>query len=118
MELTEKEQQARKRVCLALDVPTVDEALSLAGELSDYVGMCKIGKELHTVAGNEGVPIVREIFDRKGAAFLDLKYHDTPNTFYGAAKASAVPGVSFFNIHVAGGEEMCKKAVEGAYEGA
>ncbi|MBA7648367.1 Orotidine 5'-phosphate decarboxylase [subsurface metagenome] len=115
MKLTEKEQKARKRVCLALDVPTVDEALSLAGELSDYVRMYKIGKELHTAACNEGVPIVKEI---KGAAFLDLKFHDTPNTVYGAAKASAVPGVSFFNIHVAGGEEMCKKAIEGAYEGA
>ncbi len=116
--LTEKEQEAKRRVCLALDVPTVGGALSLAGELSDYVGMCKIGKELHTVACNEGVPIIREIFDRKGAAFLDLKFHDTPNTVYGSAKASAVPGVSFFNIHVAGGEKMCKKAIEGAYEGA
>lgn len=118
MELTLKEQGARKRVCLALDVPTVDEALSLTGELSDYVWMYKIGKELHTAACNEGVPIVKEIFDRKGAVFLDLKLHDTPNTVYGAAKASVVPGVSFFNIHVAGGEEMCKKAIEGAYEGA
>ncbi len=118
MELTPKEQEARKRVCLALDVPTVEGALSLAGELSDYVGMYKIGKELHTAACNEGIPIVREIFDRKGAVFLDLKFHDTPNTVYGAAKASAVPGVSFFNIHVSGGEEMCKKAIEGAYEGA
>lgn len=118
MKLTEKEQQARKRVCLALDVPTVKEALGLAGELSDYIGMCKIGKELHTAACNEGVPIVKEIIDRKGAVFLDLKLHDTPNTVYGAAKASVVPGVSFFNIHVAGGEEMCKKAIEGAYEGA
>jgi len=118
MKLTEKEQMARERVCLALDVPTVDEALSLAVGLSDYVGMCKIGKELHTAACNEGVPIIKKIFDKKGAVFLDLKLHDTPNTVYGAAKASAVPGVSFFNIHVAGGEEMCKKAIEGAYEGA
>ena len=116
MTLTEKEQEAKKRVCLALDVPTVDEALVLSRGLSDYVGMCKIGKELHTVACNEGVPIIKEIFDRKGAVFLDLKFHDTPNTVYGASKASAVSGVSFFNIHVAGGEEMCKKAIEGAYE--
>jgi orotidine-5'-phosphate decarboxylase len=118
MKLTEKEQQAKPRVCLALDVPTVKEALGLVGELSDYIGMCKIGKELHTVACNEGVPIIKRILYRKGAVFLDLKLHDTPNTVYGAAKASAVPGVSFFNIHVAGGEEMCKKAIEGAYEGA
>lgn len=118
MKLTEKEQQARKRVCLALDVPNVYKAISLAGELSNYIGMCKIGKELHTAACNEGIPIIKEIYDRKGAVFLDLKLHDTPNTVYGAAKASAVSGVSFFNIHVAGGEEMCKKAIEGACEGA
>ncbi|MFH1801790.1 MAG: orotidine 5'-phosphate decarboxylase / HUMPS family protein [archaeon] len=119
IQLTQKEQEARRRVCLALDVPTVAEAIALAGELSDYVGMCKIGKELHTAACNKGTPIVKEIFDRKGAVFLDLKFHDTPNTVYGAAKASAVPGVSFFNIHVGeSGENMCKKAVEGAYEGA
>lgn len=105
-------------MCLALDVPTTKEALSLTGELSDYVGMCKIGKELHTVAGNEGVSIVKEIFNRKGSSFLDLKLHDTPNTVYGVAKASAVSGVSFFNIHIAGGEEMCNKTLEGAYEGA
>jgi len=122
MKLTEKEQQARKRVCLALDVPTVDEALSLAGELSDYVGSFKVGKEIHTAAGRECVDIVGRIYatnhEEKGNVFLDLKLHDTPNTVYGAAKASAVPGVSFFNVHVAGGEEMCKKAIEGAYEGA
>ncbi|MGD9275635.1 MAG: orotidine-5'-phosphate decarboxylase [Candidatus Pacearchaeota archaeon] len=119
MKLTEKEEQARKRVCLALDVPTTSEALSLAGELSDLVGMCKIGKELHTSACNEGVPIVREIYNKKGSSFLDLKYHDTPNTVYGAAKASAVPGVSFFNIHLGeSGEPMCEKALEGAYKGA
>ncbi len=118
MILIEKEQEARKRVCLALDVPTVDKAISLAGELSDYVGMYKIGKELHTAACNEGVPIIKEIFDRKGSVFLDLKFHDTPNTVYGAAKASTVQGVSFFNIHVAGGEEMCKRALEGAHKGA
>ncbi len=115
-ELTEKEQGAKKRVCLALDVPTVEEALDLASELSDYVGTFKVGKQLHTSAGNEGVNIVEEINQRGGATFLDLKLHDTPNTVYQASKAAVVPGVYVFNIHVAGGEEMCKKAVEGTYE--
>ncbi len=115
-ELTEKEQEAKKRVCLALDVPTVEEALDLASELSDYVGTFKVGKQLHTSAGNEGVNIVEEINQRGGATFLDLKLHDTPNTVYQASKAAVVPGVYVFNIHVAGGEEMCKKAVEGTYE--
>lgn len=122
MNLTEKEQEARKRVCLALDVPTVRKALDLANELSNYVGSFKVGKEIHTVAGRECVDIIGRIYatnhEEKGNVFLDLKYHDTPNTVYGSAKASAVPGVSFFNIHIAGGEKMCKKAIEGAYEGA
>ena len=117
MILTEKEQEARKRVCLALDVPTVEDALDLASELSDYVGTFKVGKQLHTAAGNEGIDIIEEILDRGGNTFLDLKFHDTPNTVYQASKESAVPGVYVFNIHVAGGEEMCRKAVEGAREG-
>jgi len=118
MKLTEKEQQAKERVCLALDVPTVKDALNLAEELSDYVGTFKIGKQIHTAAGNEGINIVKEILDRGGNTFLDLKLHDTPNTVYQASKAAAVPGVYVFNIHIAGGEEMCRKAVEGAREGA
>jgi len=118
MKLTEKEQQARERVCLALDVPTVQDALSMAEELAHYVGTFKVGKQLHTSAGNEGINIIKEVRKRGGNTFLDLKLHDTPNTVYQASKASAVPGVYVFNIHVAGGETMCKKAVEGAYEGA
>jgi orotidine-5'-phosphate decarboxylase len=114
--LTEKELSARKRACLALDVPTVQEALDLAALLSDYVGMFKVGKQIHTAAGNEKINIIKEIYDRGGEVFLDLKLHDTPNTVYEASRACAVPGVYMFNIHIAGGEEMCKKALEGAYE--
>jgi len=118
MKLTRKEQQARERVCLALDVPTIAEALTLSEELSPYVGTFKVGKQLHTAACNEGVPIVEMIRRNRGKTFLDLKFHDTPNTVYSASAVSAVPGVYVFNIHVAGGEEMCRKAVGGAYEGA
>jgi len=117
-ELTEKEKIARARVCLALDVPTVKTALDLAQELSDYVGTFKVGKQLHTAAGNEGLNIIQEIHNRGGNVFLDLKFHDTPNTVYEASRASAVPGVFIFNVHVAGGEAMCKKALEGAREAA
>lgn len=118
MKLTEKEKEAKKRICLPLDVPTVKEALDLVAELADYVGVFKIGKQLHIAAGNEGINIIKEIKDRGGFIFLDLKLHDTPNTVYEASKACSIPGVYMFNIHVAGGEEMCKKAVKGAYEGA
>ena len=120
IQLTEKEELARKRVCLALDVPTVEQALELAKEVGDLVGTFKVGKELHTAAGNQGIPIVQRIFEYspngEPNVFLDLKLHDTPQTVYGAAKAGAVQGVYIFNLHIAGGEEMCKKAVDGAYD--
>ncbi len=100
----------------------VQEALALADELTDYVGMFKVGKELHRTASNQCVPIVARIYatsqDRRANIFLDLKDHDTPNTIYQTAKANSVPGVRMFNIHVAGGEKMCKKSLEGAHEGA
>ena len=117
-ESNEKEKRARERMCLALDVPSVKEALILVSELSDYIGIFKVGKQLHTAAGNEGINIIKEIQERGGKVFLDLKLHDTPNTVYEAGKACAVPGVLIFNIHVSGGEEMCKKAIEGAKKGA
>ena len=118
VELSEKERLARSRVCLALDVPTVQEALGLVAELSDYVGTFKAGKQLHTVAGSESVNIIEEIHRKGGNVFLDLKLHDTPNTVFEASRACTVPGVFIFNVHVAGGETMCRKALEGAYEGA
>ena len=80
--------------------------------------MFKVGKELHTTAGNEAVNIVKEIYDRGGKIFLDLKLHDIPQTVYGASKACVVPGVYMFNIHIGGNEEMCKSALEGAVDGA
>jgi len=116
MELTQKEQEAKSRVCLALDVPTVDDALDLTAELSDFVGMFKINS-LYVAAVKEGVDIVREISKKEGSVFLDLKWHDTPNTVYNYAK-DVGPGVRMFNVHIAGMETMCKKAVEGAYDGA
>jgi orotidine-5'-phosphate decarboxylase len=118
--LNEKEQLARSRVCLALDVQDPSEAVELARDLSHLVGSFKVGKTLHLAAGNKGVSIVDEIYKGSPGAmpnvFLDLKLHDTPDQVYGAAMQSAVPGVYMFNVHVGGGEKMCKKAVEGAYE--
>ena len=118
VKLTEKIHAARSRVCLALDVPAVNTALELVAELSEYVGTFKVGKQLHTAAGNEGLNIIQEIHNRGGNVFLDLKFHDTPNTVYEASRASTVPGVFIFNVHVAGGEAMCRKALEGAREAA
>jgi len=95
--LTKKEQEARKRICLALDVSDVKEALTLVDELSDYVGMFKIGKQLHIAAGNQSINIVQAIRDKGGEIFLDLKLHDTPNTVFQVSKECSVPGVCIFN---------------------
>lgn len=116
IQLTDNEKKARDRACLALDVPTVQDGLTLASELSDLIGIMKVGKELHTSAGNQGINIVGELYDRGVNTFLDLKLHDTPATVYKASKACTVPGVGIFNVHIAGGEKMCKEAVRGAHE--
>src|SRR3989344_8934807 len=118
IQLTEQEKKAGQRSCIALDVPTVADGLNLADELSPFGFMYKVGKELHTSAGNEGINIIREIYQRGGSVFLDLKLHDTPQTVYRAAKACCVPGVHIFNLHISGGEKMCREAIRGAYEAA
>ena len=118
IKLTKKEEEARKRICLALDVSDVKEALTLVDELSDYVGIFKIGKQLHIAAGNQSINIVQAISDKGGEIFLDLKLHDTPNTVFQASKECSVSGVCIFNVHIAGGEKMCKQAIEGAKQGA
>lgn len=118
--LTEKEETARRRLCVALDTPTIWDGARTAREIADLVGVFKIGKILHTDTVNEGVALVSLISDdgRRDNVFLDLKFHDIPNTVYGASKAAAVPGVRMFDLHVEGGEEMCRKAVDGACDGA
>lgn len=117
----DKVEQARSRICLAVDVESTEAAFELVDKLSPYIGLFKIGKELHIAAGNEGVAIVQEIYRRSGGrsgCFLDLKIHDTPMTVKGASRASAVQGVAIMNVHVAGGEQMCRFAMDGAAEGA
>ncbi len=116
--LSRKEKLASARICLAADVPTTRDALALADGFSDLVGMIKIGKGTNQAAVNEGYPLLRKLYQTGIQTFLDLKLHDTPDQVYGTAKQCTVPGVAMFNIHVAGGEEMCKQAVKGATEAA
>ena len=123
MQLTEKEEQARKRVCLALDnIDAPGQAIDLADNLHGLIGMLKVGKELHTTSEYnpfDGRSIIDCLYVQGGGGikiFGDLKFHDTPNTVYRASRAITVPGVGIFNLHVEGGEAMCRKAVEGAYE--
>jgi orotidine-5'-phosphate decarboxylase len=114
MELTEKEQEARKKVCLPLDeLNTIEEIKSMVEELSPYVGLFKIGKETFTRFGPKSVELVQSY----GAdVFLDLKYHDIPNTVKGAAKAATDLGVSIFNVHALGGLAMMKATIDGINE--
>jgi len=114
MELTTKEQEARKMVCLPLDgLDTIDELRARVKELSPVVGLFKVGKESYTRFGPQAIRVVQNA----GAnVFLDLKYHDIPNTVKGSAKAATKLGVYMFNVHASGGLEMMKAAVEGAME--
>ena len=112
MKLTAKEQEARKRVCLPLDgLTTMDELGARVEELSPVVGLFKVGKETYTRFGPRAVEVVQNA----GAnVFLDLKYHDIPNTVRGAARAATEMQVYMFNVHASGGIEMMEAAVEGA----
>jgi orotidine-5'-phosphate decarboxylase len=105
--------EAGERLIVALDVSTLEQARSLVVELRDLVGMFKIGLELFCSHGPLAVDVVRE---HGGRVFLDLKYHDIPNTVAGAARAAVRLGVSMFNLHVAGGAEMLKAALDAVRE--
>jgi orotidine-5'-phosphate decarboxylase len=114
MELTAKEQVARSKVCLALDnLKTFAEIEALIEEVHPVVGMYKIGKELFTRFGPDVVKLVQQ---SSLEVFLDLKFHDIPNTVKGAAYAATQLGVYMFNVHAAGGIAMLQAAVEGAQE--
>ncbi len=114
-ELTPQELTARDMVCLPLDgLRTLGEVESLVHELSPYVGLFKVGKESYTRFGPDVVSLVQKL---GGGIFLDLKYHDIPNTVKGAARAATELGVSIFNVHASGGLAMMSAAVQGV-EGA
>jgi orotidine-5'-phosphate decarboxylase len=113
-QLNEKEKLARGKVCLPLDgLNTLEEVKERVEELSPVVGMFKIGKESFTRFGPEVIKIIQ---DCGADVFLDMKYHDIPNTVKGAANAATRLGVFMFNVHASGGLEMMRAAVEGAKE--
>jgi len=95
------------RVIVALDVPTAAEALALARRLDPAQCRVKVGKELFTAAG----PALVESLMRVGfEIFLDLKFHDIPNTVSGACRAAASLGVWMTNVHASGGRAMLDAA--------
>jgi orotidine-5'-phosphate decarboxylase len=100
---------AKERLVLALDVDDFKKAEELVGKLSDYVGVFKVGSQLFTA---EGTKVVNMINERGGKVFLDLKFHDIPNTVARAAEVATKLGAYIFDVHTSGGYEMMKAAAE------
>jgi orotidine-5'-phosphate decarboxylase len=105
--------KANNRMFVALDVPAASQALELVRALSSCTRMFKIGSQLFTAEGPE---LVRKIVASGARVFLDLKFHDIPNTVGAAAAEAARLGVFMFNVHAAGGHEMLRRAVERSSE--
>ena len=103
----------RNPIIAALDVPDAEAALNLARQLAPTVGVFKIGKELFVSAGPD---IVRAIREEGGAVFLDLKFHDIPNTVARAVAAAARLDVAMLTIHASGGRDMMVAAEAAAQE--
>lgn len=94
---------------MALDVDSASRAAAIVGELNGRVGAFKVGLQLFTAAGPE---FVRELTASGAKVFLDLKFHDIPNTVAKASVEAARLGVWMFNVHASGGSEMMKMAVK------
>ncbi len=97
----------KDRLIVALDVETAREAREIFDALRDNIGMFKIGSQLFTAAGPS---IAREILEAGGRIFLDLKFHDIPNTVAAASVEAARLGVSIFNVHAGAGSETMKRS--------
>lgn len=104
---------AKEKLIVALDVESAGEALRLFGELREEVGMFKVGSQLFTSAGPD---LVRRLVADDARVFLDLKFHDIPNTVAAAAREAVRLGVALFNVHAAGGSEMLRRAAEATHE--
>lgn len=98
---------------MALDVRGPHRAIELAGRLSDLISFYKVGLHLFTLGGTQ---IVSQLKDLGVKVFLDLKFHDIPNTVADASRAAVSMGVDMFNLHVGGGAEMMRAAVEAAHD--
>src|SRR5205085_7029254 len=99
----------RNPLVVALDVDSAAQALALVEQLRGLAGMFKVGKQLFTAAGPE---LVRRIVGLGERVFLDLKFHDIPNTVAKAGVEAAKLGVSIFNLHALGGTQMMRATTE------
>lgn len=100
--------QMRARLIFALDVASTAEALELVDQLKDEVGMFKVGKQLFLHAGPE---VIRQIKERGGDVFLDLKFHDIPRTVAKAGAEATRLGVRMFDLHASGSVAMMRQTI-------
>ncbi len=103
----------RNPIIAALDVPSAEQAWKLAEQLASAVGAFKIGKELFVSAGPD---IVRRVRATGASVFLDLKFHDIPNTVAKAVAAAVRLDVQMLTIHTSGGGEMMRAAEKSAQD--
>jgi orotidine-5'-phosphate decarboxylase len=102
--------QAKEKIIVALDVSRIDTARKLVAGLQGQVSWYKIGLQLFTLAGPA---LVKEVKQSGAKVFLDLKFHDIPNTVQHAVDAACSLGVEMLTVHLAGGSEMVRAAVTG-----
>jgi orotidine-5'-phosphate decarboxylase len=101
------------QLLVALDVESADRAMQLVATLRGVAGGFKIGNRLFTT---EGPTLVRRIVDAGSRVFLDLKYHDIPNTVEQAVEAAVGTGAWMINVHASGGTAMMEAAARAARE--
>src|SRR5271155_4330712 len=101
---------AKDKIIVPLDVPTPSAARNLINAIAGTIGFFKIGNQLFTAAGPA---IVREVLDSGSKVFLDLKYHDIPNTVRHAVESACALGVDMLTVHLSGGRAMCEAALVG-----
>lgn len=99
----------RSTLIVALDVSTGDEARRIVAQVGESASTFKVGKQLFTAEGPE---VVRELIAGGRKVFLDLKFHDIPNTVAGAVAEAAKLGVSMLTVHASGGSKMLRAAAE------
>lgn len=101
------------KIIVALDYDNTKDALSLVNQLDPTLCKLKVGKELFTAAGPQ---LVEQFVSKNFKVFLDLKFHDIPNTVAKACEAASNLGVWMLNVHASGGSTMMKAALEGVHK--